>query len=70
LDGQSEAHVQRALDNASKGRLTITIGHRLSAIKGADVIFVMEQGVIVETGSHEELVERGGRYFELIQAQL
>jgi len=50
--------------------LTITIGHRLSAIKGADVIFVMEQGVIVETGYHEELVERKGRYFELIQAQL
>lgn len=62
--------MQRALDNASKGRLTITIGHRLSAIRGADVIFVMEQGLIVEQGAHDELVEKRGRYYELVQAQL
>ena len=70
LDGQSEAHVQQALENASKGRLTITIGHRLSAIRGADVIYVMEQGTIVETGTHDELVEKREKYYEYIQAQL
>lgn len=70
LDGESEAHVQQALDNASKGRLTITVGHRLSSIKRADVIFVMDQGSVVEQGAHEELLERKGKYFELVQAQL
>lgn len=70
LDGNSERHVQQALDNASKGRLTITVAHRLSTIRKADVIFVMEQGQVVEQGSHDELVEMGGRYYELVQAQL
>jgi len=51
-------------------RLTITVGHRLSSIKGADVIFVMDQGQVVDQGRHEELLERKGKYFELVQAQL
>ena len=50
--------------------MTITVAHRLSTIRKADVIFVMEQGRVVEQGSHDELVEMGGRYFELVQAQL
>lgn len=70
LDNKSEAHVQQALENASKGRLTITVAHRLSTIRASDVIYVMEQGEVVEAGSHDELLARNGRYFELVQAQL
>jgi ATP-binding cassette subfamily B (MDR/TAP) protein 1 len=50
--------------------LTVTIAHRLSTIRKADTIFVMDQGQIVEIGTHDELVELHGRYFELVQAQL
>ena len=78
LDGESEAYVQQALENASRGRcvicqlylLVLTIAHRLSTIRKADVIHVMETGSIVETGSHDELLARRGRYYELVQAQL
>ncbi|WWC59907.1 uncharacterized protein I303_102469 [Kwoniella dejecticola CBS 10117] len=70
LDGKSEAVVQEALDNASRGRMTITIAHRLSTIRKADVIFVMEHGTIVESGSHQDLLSLQGRYYELVQSQL
>ncbi|WVF68289.1 hypothetical protein IAT40_003054 [Kwoniella sp. CBS 6097] len=70
LDGKSEAVVQEALDNASKGRMTITIAHRLSTVRKADVIHVMEHGSIVESGSHDELIALEGRYFELVKTQL
>lgn len=70
LDAQAEVSVQKALDNASRGRTTLTVAHRLSTIRGADVIHVVEDGAIVESGSHAELVARRGRYLELIQAQL
>lgn len=50
--------------------ITVIIAHRLSTIRKADVINVMEHGRLVESGSHEELLERKGRYFELVQAQL
>lgn len=50
--------------------MTITVAHRLSTIRKADVIFVMEQGRIVETGSHDELLKLNGKYLELVQAQL
>lgn len=70
LDAQSEASVQRALDRAARGRTTITIAHRLSTIRHADVIHVVEDGKIVESGSHAALLAAGGRYLELIQAQL
>jgi ATP-binding cassette subfamily B (MDR/TAP) protein 1 len=61
--------VQAALDLASKGRTTIAIAHRLSTIQHADVIYVFDQGKIVETGRHEDLVEKKGVYWELAKLQ-
>jgi ATP-binding cassette, subfamily B (MDR/TAP), member 1 len=69
LDTKSESIVQDALDAASQGRTTIVIAHRLSTIKGADNIVVMSEGSIVEQGTHEELVQKQGAYFQLIEAQ-
>ncbi|KAJ3146682.1 ATP-binding cassette, sub-B (MDR TAP), member 4 [Geranomyces michiganensis] len=69
LDTASEVRVQNALEKASKGRTTIVIAHRLSTVKNADMIVVMDKGVVVETGSHEELIARGGAYHGLVEAQ-
>ncbi|KAJ9067427.1 ATP-binding cassette, sub-B (MDR TAP), member 4, partial [Entomophthora muscae] len=60
LDAESEKVVQAALDQASQGRLTIAIAHRLATIKNADLILVMQDGLIVERGTHQELVARNG----------
>lgn len=69
LDAQSESIVQSALNNAAKGRTTITIAHRLSTIRDADKIVVFEKGEIAEMGNHHELVALKGRYYELVKAQ-
>ncbi|OBZ71083.1 Leptomycin B resistance protein pmd1 [Grifola frondosa] len=70
LDTQSEGVVQNALDKAAAGRTTITIAHRLSTIKDADCIYVMGGGVILESGTHSELLSNeGGAYARLVQAQ-
>ena len=69
LDTKSESVVQDALDAASQGRTTIVIAHRLSTIKGADNIVVMTEGSIIEQGTHGELVQRHGAYFQLLEAQ-
>ncbi|RFU73423.1 abc transporter [Trichoderma arundinaceum] len=69
LDTKSEGVVQAALEAASKGRTTITIAHRLSTIKDAHNIVVMSQGTIVEQGTHDELLEKQGAYYNLVSAQ-
>ncbi|KAK6766127.1 hypothetical protein RB195_025809 [Necator americanus] len=69
LDANSESIVQQALDNASEGRTTIVIAHRLSTIRKADKIAVFEKGIIIEQGTHQELIELGQRYAELVRAQ-
>jgi ATP-binding cassette, subfamily B, bacterial MsbA len=69
LDTESERAVQTALDELMKGRTTLCIAHRLSTIMHADLIVVMEHGRIVETGTHYELVKRGGVYQRLYELQ-
>ena len=69
LDSTSEAAVQQALGEALAGRTSIVIAHRLSTVRAADVILVVEDGRIVERGTHEQLLARGGRYAELYVTQ-
>lgn len=65
LDNETEHHVQNALNNLMKGRTTIVIAHRLSTIQHADVIMVMDEGKIVQTGSHQALMKMNGLYRKL-----
>src|SRR6185369_6411616 len=69
LDTRSEREVQRALANLMEGRTTLVIAHRLSTIQRADKIVVLDGGRVVETGRHEELLERGGLYRALFEMQ-
>ncbi|KAG0013559.1 ATP-binding cassette, sub-B (MDR TAP), member 8, partial [Podila clonocystis] len=69
LDSESEKLVQEALDQARSGRTTIVIAHRLSTIQDADLILVVKDGQIVESGRHYELIELGGVYSELCKKQ-
>ncbi|KAJ7115594.1 P-loop containing nucleoside triphosphate hydrolase protein [Mycena crocata] len=70
LDTQSEGVVQDALNKAAAGRTTITIAHRLSTIKDANMIFVMGEGLVLEQGTHDELLnDENGAYTRLVQAQ-
>ena len=70
LDTESEATVQEALDRAREGRTTIVIAHRLSTIQNADIIVSIEDGRVVEMGSHSDLMARKGLYFDLVTAQV
>uniref|UniRef100_A0A1B0D234 ABC transporter domain-containing protein n=1 Tax=Phlebotomus papatasi TaxID=29031 RepID=A0A1B0D234_PHLPP len=69
LDATSEAEVQKALDTAVQNRTTLVIAHRLSTIRNADLIVVLNQGRIVEVGTHEQLISRKGLYFALVSHQ-
>ncbi|KAL8908502.1 MAG: hypothetical protein Q9171_005420 [Xanthocarpia ochracea] len=69
LDSESEKVVQAALDAAAQGRTTIAVAHRLSTIQKADMIYVFDQGRIVEHGTHDRLLKARGKYFELVNLQ-
>ncbi|MET7282804.1 ABC transporter ATP-binding protein [Kribbella sp. NPDC005582] len=69
LDSESEVHVQRALDTALEGRTSLVIAHRLSTVRNADLILVVDHGNIVERGTHEQLLARNGEYAELYHTQ-
>jgi ATP-binding cassette subfamily B protein len=69
LDSENEQLVHAALSNALKGRTSIVIAHRLSTVREADQILVLDKGVIVEQGKHDELIARGGLYSELYNRQ-
>ncbi len=69
LDSESEVAVQRALDMAMQGRTSVVIAHRLSTVRNADLIIVVDQGRIVQRGRHDELLAEGGLYAELYRTQ-
>jgi ATP-binding cassette subfamily B protein len=70
LDSESEHHVQAAIAELCKGRTTLVIAHRLSTVTHADSILVVEDGVVAESGRHDELLRRGGRYAAFYRLQL
>jgi ABC-type multidrug transport system fused ATPase/permease subunit len=70
VDTQTEKLIQEALDKLMEGRTTFVIAHRLSTVRRADVILVLDKGRIVQQGRHEELLEAGGLYREIHDLQL
>lgn len=69
VDTRTELIIQRAMDELMKGRTSFVIAHRLSTIKNADLILVMKDGDVIESGTHDELMQRGGFYAELYNSQ-
>ena len=69
LDAESEKFIQLALQELIKNRTTFIIAHRLSTIERADIIVVMEQGIIIESGTHAELLARSGHYARVHELQ-
>jgi ATP-binding cassette subfamily B protein len=69
LDSENEALVQEALKNALKDRTSLVIAHRLSTVKEADQILVLDDGLIVESGTHDDLIRKGGLYADLFARQ-
>jgi ATP-binding cassette subfamily B protein len=70
LDSESEREVQRAIEHLCQGRTTIAIAHRLHTITHADRIVVIEDGTVVESGRHDELLRKSGRYASFYRLQL
>ena len=68
LDNRTERALQDALDELMVGRTTLVVAHRLSTVRDADLIAVLDRGVVVEKGTHDELVQQGGRYAQLLAA--
>jgi len=69
LDSESEAAVKRAISTAAQGRTTLVIAHRLSTVRMADRIIVMDEGAVAEEGTHDQLVSQDGLYARLAQLQ-
>jgi ATP-binding cassette subfamily B protein len=69
LDAETERDIQKALERLSEGRTTIAIAHRLSTLRNANRIIVIDHGRVVEHGTHRELIEKRGRYYKLVMAQ-
>ena len=69
LDSQTEKKIQETLNDLAMDRTTIIIAHRLSTVRDADQIIVLDHGEIIEKGTHGELLEKKGKYFELYEAQ-
>lgn len=69
VDTRTELLIQRAMDELTKGRTSFVIAHRLSTIKNADLILVMRDGDVIESGTHEALMQRGGFYADLYNSQ-
>ena len=65
VDTRTERHIERGMDALMKNRTTFVIAHRLSTVRNADIIYVLEAGRIIEHGTHDALVALGGRYYEL-----
>ncbi|HNZ64016.1 MAG TPA: ABC transporter ATP-binding protein, partial [Bacillota bacterium] len=69
IDTETEDIIQRGIERLSKGRTTLIIAHRLSTIRHASMIYVLDQGEIVEAGSHAELLAQGGLFAHMVETQ-
>ena len=69
VDTRTEVIIQRAMDELTKGRTSFVIAHRLSTIRNADLILVMKDGDVIESGDHEALMQKDGFYYQLYQSQ-
>ena len=69
VDTRTELLIQQAMDELTRGRTSFVIAHRLSTIKNADLILVMRDGDVIESGKHDELMQKGGFYAELYNSQ-
>ena len=69
IDTRTEIRIQKAFAAMMEGRTSFIVAHRLSTIKGSDLILVMKDGNVIEKGTHEELLEKRGFYFELYNSQ-